>query len=221
MSEQLLEYANDEWYLNRLFVEDYQFLAKQFPGSVHAAERSYEIDGRPGHEFLLRVGEPMDASDVFGRGRSIEVGGPSYYGSLKTVKGSFRPTIVTNIAAGEGVDQIADAADLDFPDSSFSAVLAMGLPFFRTSDKPEPLTLRRDFMNEAYRVLEPGGMLLMTGVRKEDLADALELGFTLELGNGCVIAHLARLDPEPDSGRLDWDVPISRAHMNMEILLHK
>lgn len=221
MSELLRERANEEWYLNRLFVDDYQFLASRFPGAVRTTERPYEIDGRPGHEFLMQIGEPMEAADVFGRGRSIEVGGPSGYESLRTVKGAFRPTIVTDIAAGEGVDQVADAADLEFPDRSFSAALAMHLPFFRTSDKPEPHTLHRDFIREAYRVLEPGGMLLMAGANKEDLACALEQGFTLELGNGCVIARLARLDPEPDSGRLEWDVPPSRVHMGMEILLHK
>lgn len=210
--------SHNQWHTDQLFIEEYQLLNKLFPDAVHAEDRTYEINGRNAHEFILRVGEPMDASSIFGGGRSLEVGGPSPYAELKTVKGEFRPTIVTNIIPGEGVDQIADAAALEFPDNSFKAVLAMALPIFNTkSSKPEPMNLRPRFIREAYRVLEPGGMLLMEGAKPEDLVTALDEGFAIEQGNGCIRAHMAAMEGSMDLARRNRDL----ISMNLEILLHK
>ncbi len=197
-------------------IDDYQFLQRHFPRAVTQHVLPYEHDGRQGYEYLFTVGEPMRAEDVFGVGRSLEVGGPSDYSSLRSVKGAVRPTIVTNIdkhpKPGVEVDEIVDAGRMHYPSQSLHTILAMALPGLQREQADEQKTLRPDFLREAHRVLEPGGFLLMSAASKADVEDALSLGFTLEQGNGCIVARMAALEENPQ--------PEVMTHMEFEILLH-
>ncbi len=170
------------------------------------------------HEFIFTVGEPMQANEVFGYRRSLEVGGPSRYDSMRTVRGAFKPTTITNIMPLEGVDEIADATNLPYPDKSFGTVMAMYLP--GVARDTSEYGLRLAFLKEAHRVLEPGGMLLMRGAIKEDLTNALSLGFGIEMGNGCIYSWLSATETALAQGETAVDSdPLTM--MYIEFLLHK
>ena len=57
--------------------------------------------------------------------------------------------------------EVGDARDIHLPDDSADVVLLMG-PLYHLQNKAE----RTKALNEAYRVLKPGGLLIATGISK-------------------------------------------------------
>lgn len=203
--------------LNRLLVDEYSALDSLFPHSIRQVDQPYMQDGKRMHEFMLTVGEPEYASAIF-TSNSLEVGGPTLRPNLKTVKGEFRPSIVTNIELGEGVDEIANAARLHYQGGSFDAVFASNLPGLNREQSADAdvAMLHDDFMREAFRVLRPGGWLLMSGAGMKDLKSAMRQGFNIEVGNGCIVSRLAITE---GVSKGVWEGLLPR--MSMEFLLHR
>lgn len=62
--------------------------------------------------------------------------------------------ITTDIEAGEGIDSVADAHQLPFPNKSFDSIIAIEV--FEHLRDPKLAT------SEIYRVLRPGGVVILT-----------------------------------------------------------
>jgi hypothetical protein len=115
------------------------------------------------------------------QGTFIEIGGPTSSG-FGVLDGQSPPqrVFVGNITPGmvifrqngsmalEGrVDFVANGTELPFANDSIGCFFASCLP----------LSVRKETLSEAMRVLEPGGLLIWQGTFHEDLAVIRELGF--------------------------------------------
>ena len=115
------------------------------------------------------------------KGPFIEVAGPTLGGfdivRPKDIKSADKPYFTSNITEGletygrkvAPVDFVADARHLPFTDESIGAVFASCL----VAD------IRKEAIQEACRVLEPGGLLVWEGTFSDDIEVAEHSGFAL------------------------------------------
>ncbi|MDQ3064975.1 MAG: class I SAM-dependent methyltransferase [bacterium] len=201
--------------VNKQLMDQHTWLKSHFGESLKPIdEKIFPTEKGKAHEYILQVGELLTARDVFTE-RSLEVGGKaSDYKKLRTVRGLFRPGIVTDIEQAEGVDVYADARNLQFESGSMDAILAIALPGLTRSG--EEATLHSEFLNEAYRVLAQRGRLIMSGASAADLDEALALGFSIEAGNGCIVSRLSTNEVLTPQGQL-----FTPPRLDVEFLLHK
>ncbi len=115
------------------------------------------------------------------KGLILEVGGPTIddvgvnklWLDSSTIKG--KNTIISNITPEAGVDLVADGRNLHFDDNSVSMEFAASLGA-RGMDKHQ---LRKEVFTEAWRILEPGGLLVYEHGQLADIANACQLGFDI------------------------------------------
>jgi len=139
----------------------------------------------PTNEVMINTNFHLQNEINKRQGIFIEVGGPTKQGFI-SLEGITLPKepIISNISStppGTATKEevklqhpkiklIADATSLPFPDNSIGLILASCLPS----------RIRSSTLAEAYRVLEPGGLLIWQGGRIEDLAEAKRIGFKLQ-----------------------------------------
>ncbi len=103
-------------------------------------------------------------------GPFIEIGGPTPQNFKMfpryRLDRTGKPYFVSNVNLNDGVDFVADGRQMPLKDASVGALFMSAMTRY----------YRADILQEAARILEPGGVIIIQGVELEDIEVAKENG---------------------------------------------
>lgn len=142
-------------------------------------EKHRTHSGKRAHNFIQQWGVVPDPESVGIIGPIVEFAGPTDGENNPKIAFGIEPDLITNVNDTFGeIDVFVDAKHMPMRDESLGGVYISCLPgaMGRMHTWPGLSTLRGDAINEATRVLKPGGYLYWLGGTPDDVDHILANG---------------------------------------------